>query len=89
MGQKSLAPKFAALMNIPLIFYGENEAEYGNPVQDNDASQRDWSYFSAMPESELYLGGTSVTELQEEYGLTKTDLSVYMPIEPQVIDEKI
>ena len=65
MGQKSLAPKFAALMDIPLVFYGENEAEYGNPLQDNDASQRDWSYFSAMSESELYLGGTSITELQE------------------------
>ena len=88
MGQKSLAPKFAALMDIPLVFYGENEAEYGNPLQDNDAAQRDWSYFSAMSESELYLGGTSITELQEEYGLTKADLSVYMPIEPQVIDEK-
>ena len=88
LGQKSLAPKFAALMNIPLVFYGENEAEYGNPLQDNDAAQRDWSYFSARSESDLYLGGTSITELQEDYGLTKADLSVYIPIEPQVIDEK-
>jgi hypothetical protein len=31
-GQKSYAPKMAARMDIPLIFYGENEAEYGNPI---------------------------------------------------------
>ena len=31
LGQKNLAPKIAANYNISLIFYGENEAEYGNP----------------------------------------------------------
>ena len=33
-GQKSLAPKMALLHDIPLVFYGENEAEYGNPIGD-------------------------------------------------------
>ena len=28
LGQKSLAPKMAVLHQIPLVFYGENEAEY-------------------------------------------------------------
>ena len=35
LGQKSLAPKMALLKEIPLIFYGENEAEYGNPIAHN------------------------------------------------------
>ena len=88
LGQKSLAPKFAALFDIPLVFYGENEAEYGNPLQDNKAAQRDWSYFSATAESDLFLGGASVTELKEEYGLNDVDLAVYMPLEPDVIRDK-
>ena len=33
-GQKSLAPKMALLHKIPLVFFGENEAEYGNPIGD-------------------------------------------------------
>ena len=33
LGQKNLAPKMAQLFNIPLVFYGENEAEYGNPIK--------------------------------------------------------
>ena len=32
LGQKSFAPKMALLHDIPLVFYGENEAEYGNPI---------------------------------------------------------
>jgi hypothetical protein len=31
LGQKNLAPKIAAQHGINLIFYGENEVEYGNP----------------------------------------------------------
>ena len=37
LGQKNLAPKMAAKFGIPLIFYGESEAEYGNPIADPEA----------------------------------------------------
>ena len=35
LGQKNLGPRLAAKFKIPLVFYGENEAEYGNPIADN------------------------------------------------------
>ena len=38
-GQKSLAPKMALLHKIPLVIYGENEAEYGNPIGDTESGQ--------------------------------------------------
>ncbi len=38
LGQKNLAPKLAANLGINLVFYGENEAEYGNPIADNTFS---------------------------------------------------
>ena len=76
IGQKNLAPKMAKLFNIPLVFYGENEAEYGNPKEDAGKSLRDTSYFS--PTDEMYLGGTSVKELLER-GCAKADLSLYLP----------
>ena len=55
-GQKYLAPKMALLHDIPLVFYGENEAEYGNPVEDLSSSRRDWAYFSASDKSEVFPG---------------------------------
>ena len=41
LGQKQLAPKMAAKFGIPLVFYGENEAEFGNPIADNNSALRD------------------------------------------------
>src|SRR5262249_32794915 len=54
IGQKALAPKMAVLHKIPLVFYGENEAEYGNPTADNTTAKRDWSYFTAADPSKIF-----------------------------------
>jgi len=79
LGQKNLAPKIALKYNIPLIFYGENEAEYGNPIADNYQSLRDKSYYTMSNIDDIYLGGVSTRELIEHYGLTRNDLSPYLP----------
>lgn len=82
LGQKSLAPKMALLHDIPLVFYGENEAEYGNPRQDASLATRDWRYFSAPDKSQIFLGGTSVAELTSAFGLEPVDLEPYVPADP-------
>lgn len=87
-GQKAYAPKMAAMLNIPLVFYGENEAEYGNPIADSDSAKRDWSYFTGDDQSNIYLGGVSVRDLQENFGVSKIDLDPYLPTNPSVIQEK-
>ena len=81
-GQKALAPKMALLFRIPLVFYGENEAEYGNPLQDTRSALRNASYYSATDVDELHLGGTSVRELEECYGLHRNDVQPYLPANP-------
>ena len=35
IGQKLVGPKVASKFNIPLVFYGENQAEYGNNIKEN------------------------------------------------------
>jgi N-acetyl sugar amidotransferase len=87
-GQKSLAPKMALLLNIPLIFYGENESEYGNPISDTESAMRDWSYFTASDKSKIHLGGVSVAELKADFGLEENDLQPYLPADPNHISEK-
>lgn len=88
IGQKGFAPGFAAKMNIPLIFYGENEAEYGNPIADNESAKRDYDYFSMASDDETYLGGVSVADLIERFGVRKADLAAYMPSDPRELEEK-
>lgn len=79
LGQKNIAPKIALKYKIPLIFYGENEAEYGNPIADNSTSLRDKSYFSYKNMDDLYLGGVSIPELKEKHGINKSDLESFLP----------
>lgn len=78
-GQKNVAPKFAAKFDIPLVFYGENEAEYGNPIADNQTSLRDKSYYSFNNLDELFLGGVSVKALVDQYGFNLADLRSFLP----------
>ena len=87
-GQKSLAPKMALLFDVPLVFYGENEAEYGNPIADTSSAKRDWQYFTASDKSEIYLGGTSLKDLNEVYGVDEVDLQPYLPADPELVEQK-
>ena len=79
LGQKNVGPKIALQYNIPLIFYGENEAEYGNPIADNASSLRDKSYYSMKNLDDLYLAGVPIKRLREEYNIDLADLMPYMP----------
>jgi hypothetical protein len=76
------------LFDIPLVFYGENESEYGNPIQDTETAERDWTYFTGDDRSKIYLGGVSIIQLTEEFGVQPVDLEPYMPIDPQEVSDK-
>ena len=80
----------ALMFNIPLVFYGENEAEYGNPSGDADSAQRDWAYFSAGDQSKIYLGGVSVHDLKSRFGVDQNDLQPYLPANPEeIVEQKV
>jgi N-acetyl sugar amidotransferase len=79
LGQKNLGPKIAAKYGINLVFYGENEAEYGNPIADNTSSLRDKSFYSFDNINDIYLGGVSVAELREKYDVRLSDLMSFFP----------
>ena len=78
-GQKNYAPKMAARFNIPFVFYGESEAEYGNPAAETSRAERDEKYFAASAKkNEMYFGGVPVSELTS-HGVPIGSLDPYMP----------
>ena len=83
IGQKNIAPKIALKYNVPLIFYGENQAEYGNPIADNHSSLMDKSFYTFNNVDELYLGGLSIKELKEKYKFKMRDLLPFLPPLPE------
>lgn len=87
-GQKSLAPKMALLHDVSLVFYGENEAEYGNPIGDTMTAKRDWKYFTSEDKNNIYLGGTSIKSLEDDFGVDPVELRPYLPADPEKIEQK-
>ena len=88
LGQKGLAPKLAVLFDCPLVFYGENEAEYGNTGKDNSFAQRDTKYFTKDDNTNTYLGGVLINDLKNCLGLSDNDLEAYMLVNPEELSRK-
>jgi len=73
-GQKNFAPLMAVKFKIPLVFFGENEAEYGNKIENNFSPLRQWPQIKTK---DLYFGGIHISQLPK-YGITKADLEPYL-----------
>ncbi len=80
LGQKIFATHIAKKLKIPLIFYGENEAEHGNNANDNKSPKREKKFFSSNNQ-DLYLGGLKINDLIFKHSLKLKDLKIFLPIE--------
>ena len=80
LGQKNFPPKIAQKLNIPLVFYGENEAEYGNPIADNISSLRSKSYYIYKNLSDIRLGGLRINEIIRDYNFKIKDVEPILPL---------
>ena len=80
LGQKIFSVKMALKYKIPLVFYGENEAEHGSQsLAENYVSLRKKSFFTYQNINKLYLGGVSLNELSSTYSLKKKNLNIFLP----------
>lgn len=80
IGQKYMGPRFALQYKVPLIFYGENQAEYGNKMEENDKPTMKIDFFAQeVTPSELFLGGVKASDLLKQKKLSLCDLNPYLP----------
>lgn len=80
VGQRHIAPKYSALYKVPLVFYGENQAEYGHNIKENFKPTMDPKFFKDKIDlNTIFLGGVSARELISKYKLSKNDLLPYLP----------
>ena len=80
LGQKNFAPKISLKYKIPLVFYGENEAEHGNPIADNLVSLRSKTYFTYDNLDKIYLGGEKISEILKNNNKFKIeDIKEFLP----------
>jgi 5'(3')-deoxyribonucleotidase len=68
--------------------YGENQAEYGNKIKENNTSTMDKNYFSASEElDKIFLGGISAKQIMKDYNFTLADMSAYIPTDPKLLEQ--
>ncbi len=88
LGQKNLAPRMSVLLDIPLVIYGENEAEYGNAIEENEKPTRDPKYYSAeLSVKDLVLGGIPAVDLIHDFNFKLSDLESYFPVNPYDLEK--
>lgn len=86
IGQKLTGPRASILYDIPLIFYGENQAEYGNKIEDNYKPTMDLSFFSTENFLDSTISGIPVHKIINDYDIPVNDLTMYRPLDQEKID---
>ena len=89
LGQKIFAVKMAIKYKIPLVFFGENEAEHGNALADNYSSLRKKSYYSYKNMDNIYLGGVSIKDLKNEHNIKDNELESFLPVSADQLNENL
>ncbi len=80
LGQKNIGARMAAKFKIPLVFYGESDAEYNNPISEF-AAIRDQKYWLNSNKNKFYLSGLPIKKLMNNYNISFKDLQNYLPLD--------
>ena len=79
IGQKMLAPNLSKQLNIPLVFYGESEAEYGNPQSEVLKPVRTENFHAVKQQQDIYLGGMKLENICDTFSLPRSDFKMFIP----------
>ena len=88
IGQRIIGPAMAARYGVKLVMYGENQAEYGNKVDENNIPTMNTKFFSVDNPMEMSFGANSIEDIIKEYGYTLGDFAPYIPVDPQQLAAK-
>ncbi len=89
VGQRNIAPRFSALFGIPLVFYGENQAEYGNNIKENNIPTMNPEFYThdSVDLEKFHLGGMPVSEIIKTGEFEEGDFYPYLPVSSERLRE--
>ena len=90
LGQKTMAPRLAKQLGIKLVFWGENTAEYGTNIEENEVPTMVPTYFTLSKEEvydEYLVAGKSINNLLQETNFNLSDFNPYLPLEPKDVED--
>lgn len=87
IGQRIIGPSLAAKFNVKLVMYGENQAEYGNNVAENETPTMNAKFFSNEKPENLLIGGKTIKQLMAEGKFQLGDFAPYLPPKEDVLSK--
>jgi len=88
IGQRIIGPTMAAKFDVKLVMYGENQAEYGNKIDENKIPVMNYKFFSVDDPKEIVLGGESIGKIIENHDYQLGDFAPYIPYKADYLKDK-
>ncbi|MFW2457012.1 N-acetyl sugar amidotransferase [Methyloversatilis discipulorum] len=88
VGQRIIGPAMAAKFGVKLVMYGENQAEYGNSIKDNQRPTMDPAFFSTGDPLDMKFGGETMRDIIAEHGYSIGDFAPYIPPTKDLLVER-
>lgn len=90
IGQRIIGPSMAKRFGVELVMYGENQAEYGNKVDENNIPTMNTKFFSVGDPLSLMLGGETIQGIMSKHGFDISDFAPYLPFpEKELVDANV
>jgi N-acetyl sugar amidotransferase len=88
VGQRLIGPLIAQKFGIDLVMYGENQAEYGNSIDENKDPKMDNRFFTSEDPTSVVLGGLPIKEIINQTDFSINDFTPYLPIDAETKSNK-
>ncbi|MAV92553.1 MAG: LPS biosynthesis protein PseA [Candidatus Marinimicrobia bacterium] len=79
IGQRIIGPSFAEKYGVKLVMYGENQAEYGNAIEENTNPIMNMNFFSEDDPLKMKFGGVTMEDYIKKFGFKYGDFQPYIP----------
>lgn len=87
VGQRIIGPAMAKKFGVKLVMYGENQAEYGNAIEENSNPIMNYDFFSSASPLDMKFGGISMQEYIDSGRYSLNDFAPYIaPSKESLID---
>ncbi|MDB4064105.1 N-acetyl sugar amidotransferase, partial [Flavobacteriaceae bacterium] len=78
VGQRIIGPSMAKKFGVKLVMYGENQAEYGNAIEENTNPIMNMDFFSSDDELNMKFGGLKMQDYIKNGRYKKEDFLPYI-----------
>lgn len=78
VGQRIIGPAMAKKFGVKLVMYGENQAEYGNAIEENTNPIMNMDFFSTDEVKTMQFGGVSMEEYISSGNYSLDDFAPYI-----------